>query len=228
MQDSVHYGLNGPSDSNNSDYSRFILPIFYCNDETTFVGTAFCIDNYLITAGHVVSDFRVYFVKNDDEFYELSPYDWFTRLIPTKDKLEKDIAIYPMPDLKSPLSIAQHKPKFDSEANVICWQKANYSIQRMITNSLILDNHSNENFYRIATTQRITHGSSGCPILSENEVVGMLTIGVDKCVLNREEFMANGRTNKEITGIQKLNNNTCYILTPEFINKILNNIDSPI
>lgn len=212
--------------NNSSDISlkNYILPIFLTQDESTFVGTAFCINNYLITAGHVVSNFRMYYVKSEGKFYELSPYNWIERLIPTDDNSENDIAVYSLSEFRSPLSIAKDSPEYDTEANVTCWQKENNTVKQVDTNSLILGDDESEYFYILATLERITHGASGCPIIQGNKVVGMLTMGIDKCVLNMKALQENGISPDMIDQLQTLNNNTCHILRPEFINDILNKL----
>lgn len=198
----------------------YVIPLFFEPDMSAFIGTAFLIDNYLITAGHVVPNFRTYYVKNNNEFYPLDPYNWRIRLFQNEIK-HNDIAIYRFDGVKSPLSLSAESPHNDSVAKIICWQQNGDSISQIDTDSLILGKDVNTNFYKLATIVRITHGSSGCPILQGNKVVGMLTMGNDSCIMDYKGLLDDGLLPDDIYRKQKLYDNTCYILRPEFIKDII-------
>lgn len=195
----------------------YIIPLFLRNDISTYVGSAFLVNDYIITAGHVVSDFRIYHTKIGGEMIQLSPFDWVVRRSPDENHPQNDMAIYRIDGLESPLELSSESPKSDTEAKVICWQKDGDGIIQKITNSLILNVDYDNYFYKIATLDRITHGASGCPVLQGNKVIGMLTQGVVSCSLNTELLFQEGLSSQDIANLQVLNNNMCYILRPELI-----------
>ena len=58
----------------------FVMPIFrQAGNERSFAGTAFCIDNYLVTAGHVIDTQMVYYVRNGNDYHPLVRKTGFPR-----------------------------------------------------------------------------------------------------------------------------------------------------
>ena len=52
--------------------ANYIMPLFrQCGDERSFAGTAFCIDDYLITAGHVINTEATYYLRNGQDWHPL-------------------------------------------------------------------------------------------------------------------------------------------------------------
>ncbi len=205
--------------------SDYIVPLFESKDLASFIGTAFRIDNFLITAGHVVPHYRIYYTKDNRRFFEIDPDNWLIRQHSKGDTPERDVAICKFEGLKSELSLST-SPLDDTEADVMCWQKKGNSPIAFNTKGLVCRNSDeNTNFYKLVTCDRITHGSSGCPILQGNKVVGMLTIGTDKCTLDRNAYLAAGASQEQIDEFQRIEENTCYILRPEYIQKVLDSVN---
>ena len=99
------------------------MPIFRkCGDERSFAGTAFCVDGYLVTAGHVLNMVQTYYVRNGNDWHPLQHELWIPRQFPDTDKRGYDVALYPIPGLKSPLSFAEEDAEPLDELEVICWQ----------------------------------------------------------------------------------------------------------
>ena len=204
--------------------SDYILPLFYDKNDATFIGTAFCINNFLITAGHVVSDYRIYYTKSKNRFIEIYPDRWLIRQRPKPDHPENDIAICLFEGLKSPLVLSPETPIPDTEAEVICWQKNGSLIKQVITNSLIYNQPDQSVFYRVITIERITHGASGCPIIQKNNIIGILTMGTDKCIIDKEAYITAGATSEQIRSFQNVGENTCLFLPSNIIQTVLNKV----
>ena len=78
------------------NYELYVLPIFrQCGDERSFAGTAFCVDGYLITAGHVLNKVQTYYVRNGSDWHPLLHELWIPRQYPDADKRGYDVALYP-------------------------------------------------------------------------------------------------------------------------------------
>lgn len=203
--------------------SDYIVPLFESKDLTSFIGTAFCIDNFLITAGHIVPHYRIYYTKDNRRFFEIYPENWIIRQHPKEDYPERDVAICKLEGLKSELSLST-SPLDDTEADVICWQKKGNSPIAFSTKGLVCRNSDeNTNFYKLVTCDRITHGSSGCPILQGNKVVGMLTHGVDNPTFDPNDYP--NASQDLINEILRNKQNTCRILRPEYIQKVLDSVN---
>ncbi len=204
--------------------SNFIVPLLENKKDHTFIGTAFCINNFLITAGHVISEYRMYYAKSGNKFFEIYPDYWIIRQHADPDHPEKDIAICRLDGLKSPLILSTEMPIHDTEAEIICWQKEGSSIKQTITNSLIYRQIDQPSLYKAITLNRITHGASGCPILQDNKIIGMLVIGTDKCILNYEAYINLGATHEQIKQFQSNGENTCLFIPSKAIQDLLNEL----
>ena len=115
-------------------------------------------------------------------------------------------------------------PTKDTEAEVICWQKNGSLIKQVITNSLIAKYPDLSYFYRVITCKRITHGASGCPIIQGNNIIGMLTSGTDKCIIDKEAYITAGVSFEQIRSIQQNGENTCLFLPSNIIQAVLKNV----
>lgn len=157
----------------------FVMPIFrHAGNERSFAGTAFCIDNYLVTAGHVIDTEIVYYVRNGNDFHPLVRNKWIPEVLPADDRLGYDIAFYPVPGLKSPLSLATEDAEPNTHLDVLCWQYKPSGLQQVATQGLVIKDPDLAGHVRIATVDHITHGCSGCPIFdSDGRVYGMITMG---------------------------------------------------
>ena len=157
----------------------FVMPIFrQPGNERSFAGTAFCIDDYLVTAGHVIDTQLVYYVRNGNDFHPLVRNKWIPEVVPSDDRLGYDIAFYPVPGLKSPLSLATDDAEPNAHLDVLCWQYKPSGLQQVATQGLVIKDPDLAGHVRFATVGHITHGCSGCPIFdSDGRVYGMITMG---------------------------------------------------
>lgn len=175
----------------------YIIPLFLKPNKSYFIGTGFIFDRFLITAGHVVSDFRVYYAFMDNQFYNLNPYYWLIKHCPQDNGSEKDIAIYELDKQINSIELAEFSPEYDSEAKVICWLKNGENIRKISTECLIAREGKVPSFYEILTTMRISFGSSGSPVIQNNKIVGMLTQGLHSYMID-QEALRNDRVSPQI------------------------------
>lgn len=156
----------------------YVMPLFRRRgDVRSFAGTAFCIDGYLVTAGHVLQSGADCYVRNAGHFHPLRFNGWIPEQVPAADRLGYDIAFYPVPGLKSPLSLALSDPEPGHEVDIACWQWRPAGLEQVTTRALVLKENDEAAYARLATVDHITHGSSGCPVVDGNRVVAMLTMG---------------------------------------------------
>ena len=160
------------------EYLPYVMPIFRrSGDERSFAGTVFCIDGYLVTAGHVLDDSEVHYVRYGADYHRLERDKWYPQVLPAADRLGYDIAFYPVPGLKSPLALSASDAQVNEHLDIACWQYQPHGLVRVNTRGLAIKEMDEDGYQRIATVDHITHGCSGCPVLSDNEVVGMITMG---------------------------------------------------
>lgn len=156
------------------------MPLFRrMGDERSFAGTAFCIDDYLVTAGHVINAEATYYVRNGLDWHPLQYGQWIPRQLPTIDKRGYDVVLYPIPGLKSPLALADADAEPLDELDVLCWQWLPQGLQQVATRCLVLSQQDEDGYRQVSTVDRITHGSSGCPVMSNGRVYGIVTMGRD-------------------------------------------------
>lgn len=155
------------------------MPIFrQLGNVRSFAGTAFCIDNYLVTAGHVIDSSTINFVRNGNDFHRLEFEQWIPKVLPADDRTGFDVAFYPVPGLKSPLSLADIDAAANDHLDILCWQLKSRELKQVATQGLVIKERDLAGHVRIATTDHITHGCSGCPIFdSDGKVYGMITMG---------------------------------------------------
>ena len=157
----------------------YVMPIFRQQGvERSFAGTAFCIEGYLVTAGHVIDTPITHYVRNGNDYHPLYFENWIPEIVPSDDRLGYDIAMYPVPGLKSPLSLADVDAEPNDHLDILCWQLKPSGLQRVATQGLVIKDPDLAGHVRIATVDHITHGCSGSPIFdSEGHVYGMITMG---------------------------------------------------
>ncbi len=157
----------------------YVMPIFRRNgDLRSFAGTAFCIDGYLVTAGHVIDTPTTHYVRNGNDYHPLDFKQWIPEILPADDRVGYDIAMYPVPGLKSPLSLADIDAESNDHLDVLCWQMRKGEPQQIATQGLVIKDPDLAGHMRIATVNYITHGCSGCPVFdSDGKVYGMITMG---------------------------------------------------
>lgn len=163
----------------NNIFQPYVMPIFrQMGNVRSFAGTAFCIDNYLVTAGHVIDSALVYYVRNGNDFHVLEHDKWIPNVLPADDRLGYDVAFYPVPGLKSPLSLATSDAERNAHLEVLCWQMKPAGLLQIYTKGLMLRDADETGYQHIATVDHITHGCSGCPVFdSDGKVYGMITMG---------------------------------------------------
>ena len=157
----------------------YVMPIFRRDgDPRSFAGTGFCIDNFLVTAGHVLSSPSTYYVRNGNDYHALNFDMWIPEQLPADDRMGYDVAFYPIPGLKSPLSLAPSDAEPNDSLDILCWQMKPNGLQRIATQGLVIKEPDEAGYLRIATIDHITHGCSGCPVFdADGRVYGMVTMG---------------------------------------------------
>lgn len=190
----------------------YVMPIFRRpNDPRSFAGTAFCINDYLVTAGHVISAPTTYFVRNGNTYHPLQFNQWIPQQLPADDRMGYDIALYPIPGLKSPLALANVDAEPNDSLDILCWQMQPGGPQLVATQGLVIKEPDENGYLRLATVNHITHGCSGCPIFdSDGLVYGMVTMG---------------RSNVDPKGLSPLSRqmeqNTCWAFKTSYIKRFM-------
>ena len=83
-------------------------------------------------------------------------------------------------------------------------------LQQVFTQCLVLKEEDDEGYRRISTVDRITHGSSGCPVISDGKVYGIVTMG-------RDHVETGGMSPLK----RSLEQNTCWIFKVSHIRRFL-------
>ena len=188
------------------------MPIFrQMGNERSFAGTAFCIDDYLVTAGHVLSYKAPCYVRNGNDYHLLHFDNWMPRQVPTDDHTGYDIALYPIPGLRSPLSLASNDAEPNDHLHIVCWQMRGLAPEQVTTQGLVIKDRDLEGYFRLATVAHITHGCSGCPSFGDDgKVYGMITMG---------------RSNVDITNLaplpRQMEQNTCWAFKTSHIKRFV-------
>lgn len=162
------------------DLESYVLPLFRRQgDERSFAGTAFCINGYLVTAAHVINTESTYYAMNRGYWIPLDFSRWLPQQPAEVDKRGFDAAFYPAPGLKSPLSLADDDASVNDELEVVCWQWRPEGLSQVVTQSLVLDEPDDHCYLRLSTVDKITHGSSGAPVIADGKVYGIIAMGRD-------------------------------------------------
>lgn len=190
----------------------YVMPIFRRNgDPNSFAGTAFCINNYLVTAGHVLSTASTHYVRNGKDYHPLDFDKWIPMQLPADDRTGYDIAFYPIPGLKSPLSLADLDAEPNDKVDVLCWQMRPGGPQQVYTQGLVIKEPDVKGYLRLSTVNHITHGCSGCPIFdSEGRVYGMVTMG-------RADVKTNGLSPLS----RQMEQNTCWAFKTSYLKRFM-------
>lgn len=193
-------------------YLPYVMPIFrQAGNERSFAGTAFCIDDYLVTAGHVLTFRATCYVRNGNDYHPLHFDQWIPRQLPTDDHTGYDVAFYPISSLKSPLSLADSDAEPNDHLDVLCWQMRGIRPQQVSTQGLVIKDPDLEGYFRLATVNHITHGCSGCPAFgSDGKVYGMITMG------------RNDDGTQNLAPLpRKMEQNTCWAFKTSYIKRFL-------
>ena len=162
------------------EVNSYVMPVFRrAGDERSFAGTAFCIPGHLLTASHVLQQPVTYYVRNGEDYHPLEHILWTPRQVAATDKLGYDVAIYPLGDMPSPLSLSDKDAEKDDELQVLCWQMIDGRPQQVFTPGIVRGDADEDGYFQISTARRITHGSSGSPVMRDGKVYGVLTMGRD-------------------------------------------------
>ncbi len=183
------------NDNDNKAIGRYVFPLLREPDnERSFAGTAFLIDGYLVTAGHVIDHNKTYYLYTGGHSYPLAWENWIPKQLPAESKLEWDVAMYPTEGLPSP------------------------QIQQVKSSCLCLGRGEEDGYLRMSTVQPITHGASGCPVFRGDKLYGILTMGRDYYELPQG---LTGYTPATIQLRQRLEKNTCWVFKTSYIRRFL-------
>ena len=202
-----------------NDISAYVLPVFLQADAPrSFQGTAFCVNGYLITAGHVLRYPRTYYVCVGNRYVPLRHDKWIPRQVPSDDQLGYDVALYPVPELESPLSLSEEDAKSNDGMEAICWQMIDGTPTQVRTTCVVRGEDDNEGYFRMSTVDRITHGASGCPIIKDGKVYGLLAMGRDYFE-NRDGFITAAPEHRHL--MQRFEENTCWVFKTSHIKRFM-------
>ena len=163
-----------------TDFDKYVIPVFRRErDVRSFAGTAFLADGYLITAAHVLGTETTFYTIINDRLVALDYSKWLPQQPAAVDKHGYDVAYYPMPDAESGLSLADDDALPGDEVDVVCWQWKPQGLTQVTTRGLVLDEHDERGYSRFSTVDKITHGSSGSPVVKDGKVVGVMAMGRD-------------------------------------------------
>lgn len=190
----------------------YVMPLFRrYGDPRSFAGTAFVINDYLVTAGHVLLSPSTYYVRNGADYHPLLFDEWIPKQLPSDDRTGYDIAMYPLPGLKSQLSLSDADAQPNDSLNIVCWQMKPSGLEQVVTQGLVIKDPDLAGYQRLATVEHITHGCSGCPAFdNDGRVHGMITMG---------------RTNVEAKNLApiplKMEQNTCWAFKTSYIKRFM-------
>lgn len=196
----------------NDIFTPYVMPLFrQFGNQRSFAGTAFCIDGYLVTAGHVIDRPATYYVRNGNDYHPLQFDKWIPQQLPASDRMGYDIAFYPVPGLKSPLRLAESDAEPNDELDILCWQWRPEGLVKVATQGLVIKESDEPAYVRIATIDHITHGCSGCPAFdSDGRVFGMVTMG---------------RTSVDVSNLpplsRQMEQNTCWAFKVSHIKRFM-------
>lgn len=203
------------------DVEAAVVPVFMnAENERSWVGSSFVINDFLITAGHVLTYNRDCYVVLGDEAVCLPHNQWIAGQVPIDDFTGFDVAIFPMKDITSPLALTTDDVAPHDELTITGWQRPRHQLLQVTTSCLVLSDNSleDEAYFRIATTDRITHGASGCPIYCDGKVYGLLAMGRDKFEMPPHLGYL---TPNEARMRQSMELNTCWVFRATHIARFL-------
>ena len=201
-------------------YRHWVVPIIrQSGNEQSFAGTAFVVNNYLVTAGHVITENRSYYAKVEDNYLELKPGKWIPPLIRSDDKLGWDVALLPVNAPTSPLSFADTEAKKHDELDLLCWQIVDGRLEQVHTPCVVIgDDNNTAGYIMIATARPITHGASGSPVFRDGKVYGLLAMGRDEYKLPETAF---NLTPRERALMKRFGKNTCWVFKTSHIKRFV-------
>ena len=165
----------------NNMLEQWILPIFYKKDEqgekNTLAGQCVWVNNYLITAAHVVDKINnePYVILRGEELSLVKEEAIAYSYTPQINKLEdyEDYAIFHVINkLHSPL----HLSEIISNNNMTCFYNKKHltNEMRFLCSYAKLDAVLSSKLFQCEISPVLSEGDSGCPIMINNNVVGIL------------------------------------------------------
>lgn len=147
------------------------------------VGQGFVADGYFITAAHVIKDNPSCFVQIGNKSIELVEEKWLfegERDV-WYDETQHDVIMCKMEGLPSPLHLSARKVTFDDVLRSYCMLLKFDSANNKYYNELSVKEATLKNMtgsnYMYCECERY-EGSSGSPLLIDNEVVGIMHGGI--------------------------------------------------
>ena len=190
--------------------SDFIKPIYHkeyrCGgnifdgkQEDCIGGVGFFIDNYFITAAHVVENYPNAYIKTGDVDCMIPRENaiiW--RSMPSKPIEEEyinpnkgDIAVFRFENYISPLTLSTQRPSFGDD--LCCYHQVTGELQAGIVGSLYWPKLLSSNFFdwRVKSDNiQYGFGDSGSPLLKDNTVYGVLHGGAGNvCLFTSSSFV---------------------------------------
>lgn len=181
------------------DLKRYISPI-YCGG--TIIGQGFVADGYFITAAHVVKDFPSCFTELNGLKRELSNEEPFNSIEGDiyHDENMIDVVLYPCDEIYSPLHLSNYIPKQGDQFESYCVHEVstpfsltqmvplNPTYEQSVEPAIVVKEEIGNYFYCVC---KRLGGSSGSPLLKDNNVVGIMHGGNDEglCAFLKSEVV---------------------------------------
>ena len=166
------------------DYSKYIFPL-----DSTTDGSGVLVGNLFITAGHVIEMSIKPAVMIDGKSYPLDKEDALVfSTNPDKRSDGYDVAIYRLPNVNSPLVLAERSPS-ESEELLSCSFKHTISGSPGLSSNIFSSGIKEDwifekrlgkvilhfgNYFECQFEEPLSRGSSGSPILAGKEIFGIL------------------------------------------------------
>ena len=161
--------------NNCSKINKHVIAI-YSKDHK--FGNGVIIQNLLVTAGHVVVNSEDAFICWKDERIELASLEKVYVSI-AKDNDELDLAVYRMPRITSPLNLSLQEATAGQSLISHSIKETQNGSEPIECNAQVC-NHKEGLYIRAITDYRLKPGCSGSPLLSGNEVCGIIVVGNNK------------------------------------------------
>lgn len=149
---------------------KYIIPVFSTNNVD---GCGFFIDNFFITAGHIISMAENPFILLSGKKVYLEKPLYFEV---NKDYTGHDLAIFSIPSVKSDLRLFQEEIKPGTTLVSISFKEGMCGTVLCECNATVYDFNIG-NYFGAITDMNLKEGSSGSPVLIGNEVAGILIYG---------------------------------------------------
>lgn len=167
------------------ELEKYIYPI---KSSDTY-GNGVLVGNYFITAAHVIEEAQKAYVTIEGKRYELTNESAFVFKTDNENRYDGyDIAIFKFDDIEpSPLVLSDIMPSENIELTSICYNhtsigaisKSNFSLSKNVEKWVLVRDVGRiiaqyGNYIECQLNGELKEGNSGCPILYENSVVGIL------------------------------------------------------